>query len=456
MTTSVQKSSKHPSIFDMHFFSKSDPEPEVPVPSSSIALDHEPGTVFRPGQLISGRVIFENTVNTTPSAVELTLWGQSETYIRRSESHSSGTGNNQTSSTTYRHYRDHAPLFIHTLNLFPSPYPLLPNTKYQWPFQVQFPERTNFSRAACYEDPWNEIWTSVPHLLPPTFIHEPEGVLPHRCSITYGVTATIKPPAGHPDEIPWSVTAPLNFLPNDRIPQAMPPPAARSSAKTFDLASSMLAGVAQPGFRQKLADRFSSETPKVTFELGCSMPAAVSCGDVFSVRGAVRIVERSANVSVLPPVAFRVKKLELLDFALFRAPRDWAARDTSRGEPSKYHTAEARRLGYHTQEMEISEQSVVLNAMPEHQNVSFAEGKGGGSGDGVVEASFTGRIPGYATPSFQGFAITLAYRLKAKVEVEWCGKRFELKFEVPDVLMRCPPVAEGHGNEPKLRIEDRG
>jgi hypothetical protein len=42
------------------------------------------------------------------------------------------------------------------------------------------------------------------------------------------------------------------------------------------------------------------------------------------------------------------------------------------------------------------------------------------------------------------------------VEVEWCGKRFELKFEVPDVLMRCPPVAEGHGNEPKLRIEDRG
>ncbi|OCL13480.1 hypothetical protein AOQ84DRAFT_332586, partial [Glonium stellatum] len=152
----------------MHFFSKSHPKPEVPVPSFSIALNHEPGAVFMPGQPISGRVIFEATVATAPSAIELTLSGHSETYIRRSESHNNGNGS---STTSYRHYRDLAPLFTHILNLFPSPYPLLANTKYQWPFQVQFPERTNFNREACYEDPWNKIWTPMPHLLPPTFIH---------------------------------------------------------------------------------------------------------------------------------------------------------------------------------------------------------------------------------------------------------------------------------------------
>ncbi|KAF2203227.1 hypothetical protein GQ43DRAFT_334918, partial [Delitschia confertaspora ATCC 74209] len=48
------------------------------------------------------------------------------------------------------------------------------------------------------------------------------------------------------------------------------------------------------------------------------------------------------------------------------------------------------------------------------------------------EAWFTSRIPGYMPPGFRSFAITRAYRVKVKIQVELCGKSFSFEVEGPN------------------------
>jgi hypothetical protein len=43
--------------------------------------------------------------------------------------------------------------------------------------------------------------------------------------------------------------------------------------------------------------------------------------------------------------------------------------------------------------------------------------------------SFTARVPGITPPSFRSFAVTRAYRLRARIVVEMCEKKFDVDVE---------------------------
>jgi hypothetical protein len=50
-------------------------------------------------------------------------------------------------------------------------------------------------------------------------------------------------------------------------------------------------------------------------------------------------------------------------------------------------------------------------------------------------ATFEARTPGTTCPSFRTFNINHNYQIEMKVEIEVCGKSFEFKIEVPDVVV---------------------
>ncbi|KAF2185697.1 hypothetical protein K469DRAFT_707361 [Zopfia rhizophila CBS 207.26] len=415
--------------------------PQGPLPDLELHLASQQDTIFKPNDTISGRIALSTPIPITPQAVEVSLWGQSETWIRReSSSSNSHTG---TRTTDYHHYRDHAPLFHVTFNLFPKPHALLPDQTYNYPFSFRVPEGSGFNRSNCYENPNDNVWTAFQHHLPPTFVFGHEDK-PDNCSIAYGVTARLICPGigvGKPPDVdPLSCTAPILFQPPNPNAHITNPNRARYD-KRFTVASSVLTGrdPASIGFGQRMRDRLSSATPKLDFELGVETPDLLASGSEFSFRTTFNVLQRSDKVVVIPPITFKILKLELLDFTLFRAPRDWAASNTMMGQPSRWHDSTPRSAWHAKEEREVVEKKKYLNSIPEFQVVELPEVQVGEKKQieqaGQCEAWFRGRVPGFTPPSFRSFAITRTYRLKVKLRVEIGGKHFDFSAECPNVQL---------------------
>ncbi|ORY14468.1 hypothetical protein BCR34DRAFT_560510 [Clohesyomyces aquaticus] len=419
----------------MGLFKSSKHVPQEPLPSLELHLLDDPDRVFKPDETVAGHIVLTTPIPIKPQALEVTLWGKSETWIR--------TEHKSENSTTYYHYRDHAPLFDVTSNVAPKGETFVPGQVYKFPFGFRVPAGTGYERSGIYEKPQDGVWTVGPHNLPPTFWHGARVDGPDNCSISYGVTVRLTPPEvviGKDNE-PISCTAPILFQPLNPYAHIQVPNLTRQD-KSFSRQSSVLAGQEPStlGFRQRLHDRFSSATPKLDFTLGVELPDLLTTGSEFNFRTTFTVAQRSENVAHIPPITFKVVKLELLDFTFFRAPRDWQASNTMSGSPSKYRDKTPRGKYRADDQVNFEEKKTLLNAVPPSQVVELAEvevpGEKKMTEQGLrCDAWFTGRVPGFTPPSFRSFAITRSYRVKVKVQVGVAGKEFECSAESTDCEM---------------------
>jgi hypothetical protein len=419
----------------MGFF-RSNKEPRPSLPSISPYLTSTQDTVFKPNDTVSGYIELATPFPITPQAIEISLWGESKTWIRTSSTH--GSGNN--TSTSYRHYRDNAPLFTLTSNLLPKTAELFPGQIHSFPFSFRVPEGTGVNRSGCYEDDTDARWTVFPHNLPPTFFVGTSPDIPDNCEISYGVTARLicfGVGVGK-DLEPIHSTVPIIFQPLNVNTLTQGPLSMIRHPKSFTLSSSALTGldVSAIGFRQRMTDRLSSGTPKLDFELAIEVPDLLTSGSEFRFRTTFTVLAKSDKVTFIPELRFRVLKLELLDFTFYRAPRDWEASDTMSGYHYKTVSSTPRSgLGFQGQENTVySEKKTALNSLPDMHVIELPEVQVEGEKKGMEQARhcehwWTGRVPGFTPPSFQSFAISRAYRIKVKMGIEAGGKKFEYQVE---------------------------
>lgn len=421
----------------MGFF-KSNKEPQPPLPSLSLHLTSKQDTVFKPNDTVSGYIEIATPLLITPQAIEVTLWGESKTWIRTSSSHTNGTTGSR--SSDYRHYRDNAPFFNLTSNLLPNATELVPGRINTFPFSFRVPEGTGINRSGCYQDDTDARWTVFPHNLPPTFFVGTSPDDPDNCEISYGVTARLicfGVGVGK-DLEPIQSTAPILFQPLNLNASTQGPLSVLRYPKTFTLSSSALTGldVSSIGFRQRMTDRFSSATPKLDFELGIEIPDFLTSGSEFRFRTTLDIKEKSEKVTLVPEIRFKVLKLELLDFTFYRAPRDWEASNTMSGyHHTTFFSAPRTGFGFQGQEDTVyREKKTALNSLPDLQVIELPEMQVEGEKKGMEQAQhcehwWTGRIPGFMPPTFISFAIARMYRVKVKMGMEVGGKKFEFEAE---------------------------
>lgn len=424
----------------MGFFKSSPKEPPQPLPSLALHLGNHQDHIFKPNDTISGHIALNTPVPITPQAIEVSLWGNSKVWIRRSHSRSNSTTGS--SSTDYHHYRDNAPLFTVTFNLLPEQRTLLTDQTYNFPFNFRVPQGTGFDRSDCYQNPQDDRWTTKPHDLPPTFFYGsrpdwPE--MPDNAEISYGVTARLVCPGigiGNGQIDPLAATAPIIFQPFNPHANPQGPLSVVRYTKPFTVQSSSLTGQdpSSIGFRKRMHDRFSSSTPKLDFEVGIEIPDLLTSGAEFKFRTTFGVVDKDDKVTHIPPIHFRIQKVELLDFTFFRAPRDWNARNTSSGDPRPSHYPPRPQSSYAKQEdTHYREKKTILNSLPESQIVELEEVPAGEKKEMVqaqqCEYWFAARIPGFTPPSFTSFAITRMYRVKVKLGVEIGEKKFAYETE---------------------------
>jgi hypothetical protein len=416
--------SKHIPLTMGLFSSNKKPSPALPI--LAVQLANPEDKVFKPNDTIQGHVTLSTPTPILPQAIEVSLWGHSSVWLRTS----SGTG----SDTTYSHYRDNVPLFEVTFNIFTQPQQLQPGQSYSFPFQFRVPEGTSSHRIGGYKDDMDARWTVQPHHLPPTFACSSQPDWPDNASVNYGVTARLICPGigvGKHQEEPLSATSPVLFQPLN--PNLNAPYSVIRYPKPFTLTSSSLTGrdPSSIGFRQKLSDRFSSETPKLDFELVVELPDLLVSGAEFRFRSTFNVLNKAQNVVQIPAITFKVLKLELIDFTFVRAARDKAANDQMRGQHSNRTPLDAPTGPFSGCEHTIyREKKNPLNALPESQAVQLEEVPLPGEKKGTEQATsaevwFSARVPGFIPPSFQCFAISRAYRIKTKIGVQIGEKKFE-------------------------------
>ncbi|KAF2451823.1 hypothetical protein P171DRAFT_12430 [Karstenula rhodostoma CBS 690.94] len=410
------------------FSSNKKPLPALPI--LALHLTNSQDKVFKPNDTIQGHVTLSTPTPILPQAIEVSLWGHSSVWLRTS----SGTGND----TTYRHYRDNVPLFDVIFNLFTQPQQLQPGQSYSFPFQFRVPEGTSSHRIGGYKDDMDARWTVQPHHLPPTFAWGSRPDWPDNASVSYGVTARLICPGigvGKHHQEPLSATSPILFQPLN--PNLNAPYSVIRHPKPFTLASSSLAGrdPSSIGFRQKLADKFSSETPKLDFELGVELPDLLTSGSEFKFRSTFNVLSKAQNVVQIPAITFKVLKLDLLDFTFVRAAHDRAANHLMQGHHFDRTPLDAPTGPYSGWEHTIyREKKTALNSLPELQVVQLEEVLLPGEKKGTEQANsaevwFSARVPGFTPPSFQCFAISRVYRIKAKIGVQIGEKKFEHEVE---------------------------
>jgi hypothetical protein len=414
-------------------------------PNLELHLAHAKDIAIKPGDIVSGFVHLLTPVPINPKFVEVAFWGQSQTWIRREHHNTNHAG---TRDTDYYHYRDRASLFTAIGNLNPHPPgqdALVPGQTYKMPFTFTMPARTLHNRANCYQEPADGVWTVVPHDLPPTLFYGTWGPeSPDQCSISYGVTARLICPGFDNDDV--RCTLPVAFTPLNPLAHIQNPRRVRQS-KMFILSSSTLTGQSESsiGFRQSLKDKFSSHAPKLNFELAVELPDLLKSGGEFAFRATFKALSKTENVTHIPEMTFRVLKLGLLDFTLFRGPRDWQANNYMSGDPSSWYDGTPRSSYRSGDEREIGEDKVLLNSLPESCTVALPQlpmleekekddEKGTEQGS-ECEAWFKARVPGTTAPSFQSFAITRTYHIKVKIGIEIGGKDFDFEVETAEVTL---------------------
>lgn len=409
----VFRSHKHrvppPPIFDLHLSTPQD-------------------RVLKPNDIIRGHVTLLTQTPIPPQAIEASFWGHSSAWLRTSSS--------SDTSTSYRHYRDNVPLFNVTFNLLDQQ--IHPGQEHCFPFEFRVPESTSSHRLGGYKDDLDTRWTVQPHHLPPTFAWGRSPDRPNNASVSYGITARFICPGngiGTDQEDSLSVTVPILIQPLN--PNLNAPYSVIRHSKPFTLASSNLTGrePSSIGFRQKLSDKFSSDTPKLDFELGIELPDLLVSGSEFKFRGTLSVLKKTENVVHIPAITFRVLKLELLDFTFVRAARDRSANELMQGQHHDGTPVDSPTGPFSGWEHTArSEGKTALNSLPEAQVVQLEEvplpGEKKGTEQGSsVECWFSARVPGFTAPSFNSFAIARNYRIKAKMGVQIGEKKFEYEVE---------------------------
>ncbi|KAF2250852.1 hypothetical protein BU26DRAFT_517629 [Trematosphaeria pertusa] len=412
-------------------------QPSAPLPVLSLQLSTPQDKVFKPNDTVTGHVSLSTPIPINPQAVDVSLWGHSSVWLRTSHHN---TTHDDHRHTDYTHYRDNAPLFAVTSNLLQHAQTLQPGQNYTFPFSFRVPQGTGLNRMGCYKMDTDDRWTAQPHLLPPTFFWGSRPDDPDNASISYGITARLICPgisAGkhNNNQDPLSATTPILFQPLN--PHLNAPLSVVRYPKRLTLSSSSLTGQdpASLGLRQKLSDRFSKDTPKLDFEAAIELPDLLTAGAEFRFRTAFAVLEKSANVVAVPAITFRVLKLELLDFTFIRAPCDREANSMMGGY--HYKTPENAVNGvYSGQEDTVyREKKTLLNAVPGETTVVLEEVLASEGDEKKTEQArscqvwFTSRVPGFTPPSFRSFAISRNYRVRAKLQVEIGGKKFEVEAE---------------------------
>jgi hypothetical protein len=419
--------------------------PQPPLPDIALHLYCPTDKIFRPDELVSGHVSFTPVAPIAPHALEVSLFGQSLIWHRTT--HSRSTGN--TSSTDYHHWRDHAPLFEVITSVLPPWDPQAPalavGQNYTYPFSFYFPNGTSNTRFGQYKDDSDELWTSGPHDLPPTFLSaskysKDDG--PNYAKVEYGVRVRLVCPGigivrGKNIE-DLIIIAPVVFAPLKAIPYDPEIPMGLRHAQPFTLQTSALTGQSSSaiGFRQSMRDRFSSSTPKVDFELAVEIPDALTSGTEFRFRTSFNVIIKSENASHIPAVHFTVLKLDLKDLTFVRAPRDYEASTMMSGNhrKNKYQNMPPPNAPYSGSEhKDIKRQEVPLNALPASATIEFEEIPSGEK-EAMEQARncgvwFTARVPSSTPPSFRSFAISRAYQIKLIYGVEVGGKKYEHKVK---------------------------
>jgi hypothetical protein len=415
----------------MGLFSKSKRD-ATPAPVLHVNLNTPQDHVFKPNDTVSGHITLSTPTPLQPQAIEASLWGHSLVWTRH------GYKKNENSTYDYHHYRDNVPLFSIVLNVLTEKH-LQPGQTYTFPFQFVFPQGTNTSRVGGYKDCNDSRWTVHPHELPPSFMWGDQTDYPDHAKITYGVKGRLVCAGvggGKKGDEPIEDVTPVMFSPhNAHVNQ---PYSVVPHTKPFALASSALGGqdASSLGFRKKISDRFSSNTPKVDFELGVAVPDYLISGSEFRFRSSFNVLEKSTNVTTVPPITFKVLKLELLDFTFLRAQSDHQADTSTMG----YHYDKSppnQATGAYTkghEDYQLREHKTVLNSLPESQTVPLVEAMAPGDGKRMeqargCEAWFSARVPGYLAASFASFAIRRTYSVRVEMGVEVAGKKFEYSVE---------------------------
>ena len=378
-------------------------KPKLPDPYISVTLDDQCRGACFPGTQVSGTVTLQSPVQRHITVAQASLSGHAKTHSYKTE----GSGNN--SSTIY--FQDDATLFEVDQNL--SHNTIVPQDQICfWRFEFQFPHTSGLVGSTPYTGATatSGIYANDLHPLPPSFSLMRSA---HEYAIVeYKVQASFQFDG---EKEPFVMDfAPLNLVPYNPRPQQ--PSFAEFIKPAQQYSSSRLIGC-EKSFKHSLRDKFSSQTPSVKVVMKTTVPPNLAPSGSFPIYACVEIDSFSDPAIDVPVVNIKITSLKLCQYTFYRSIR-------------------SRGVSVHNREHQATHEELVpLNAVPEWCEVERREGTSGDRKYVYFPASFEARIPGATCPSFQTFNINHNFQLEFKLEAEVCGKKFEFKVDVPNVVV---------------------
>lgn len=294
------------------------------LPSLEIHLDHSHEHVYQPNAKIPGYVALTYSRHDVDiqklAKPSISLSGESSTWLCRRRS-------NGDDSSEYINYIDTAELFGVSLALGGAgTEPTTVGQEYRWSFSFRFPEGTGNNRTGCYKHSDDERRTTLPHPLPPTFsfgnnLRHIFSDLPKYVDVSYRLGAMMSLPLDFLSAKAIIPFQPINPDFNPRHPRGV----LRFSTQ-HTLHSSLLKRgeeTSSTGLRQRIHDRFSSSAPELRFDLALDIPETFTADAEFHLEAILIVTSRTENVAHIPPIRFRISKIELIDHTCLRAPVDF-------------------------------------------------------------------------------------------------------------------------------------
>ena len=316
------------------------------------------------------------------------------------------TGNTQASSSGSIYgskwfiYKSRVVLFCHT-KLLGDDFTLEPDARRKWEIDFAFPLNWTPADSTSAMDTRN---------LPPSCFFQDGSVL-HRAVMSYCL---------QPQVTLWGRAKPFAIrskpMKFKAFPDAVTGIQIGDGGSKHHLASNRLIGQ-EKSFSHSVHDVFSRHTPKVDVVIRPSLAAEQTVGSLFSIAITVEIGALSHSAIEIPQVEIRMISLKLVAI--------------TEGTAKRYNHIEIKPLDSYTATYTtdvpldiISQDSVSARQVP-----SMINGQNGFS----YQAEFQTKIPNDLTPSFKCLNMQRSYRLKAHVEVEFCGKVFKHDVKIENI-----------------------
>jgi hypothetical protein len=283
----------------------------------------------------------------------------------------------------------------------------------QWRFDFQYPYETQLIGESPYprETESSGIYTNLAHALPPSFLLDIGSS--SYAKVEYIVQAVFQ---FEGEKYPQVVQLPpLSLAPLSQGPHQ--PRLVEFTKPSEQYASSRLLEGVEKSFRGSFKDKFSSHTPSVNLALKASVPTLLDTASAFPIYVCAEIDSPSTTAVTIPKVNIKITKLTLCQYTFYRA------------------VSERNYSSYRTESQFTHEDLLLLNALPDTLDVTQRDRFDGVKNIWFYPATFEARTPGTTCPSFRTFNINHNYQIEMKVEIEVCGKSFEFKIEVPDVVV---------------------